>query len=137
MADGATLTGGCLCGGVRFAFTRASSQVVNCHCSQCRRFHGHFGPYVTIAMAGVRFDAEASLTWYQSSAKARRGFCGVCGASLFWQKVGGEHLDVAAGSLDPPTGLATIRHIFVADKSDYYTIDDALERHAGAMPGST
>ena len=136
MAGKAGLTGGCLCGGVRFALTRASTRVVNCHCSQCRRFHGHFGPYVTIARAAVRFDSGRTLTWYQSSAKARRGFCRVCGSSLFWEKIGGVHLDVIAGALDPPTGLSTVRHIFVADRSDYYTIDDGLERHAGAMPES-
>jgi len=136
MARKAGLTGGCLCGGVRYTLTSAPTQVVNCHCSQCRRFHGHFGPYVTIARAAVRFDSERTLTWYQSSAKGRRGFCRVCGSSMFWEKIGGAHLDVVARSQDTPTRRTTLRHIFVADRADYYTIDDGLERHDGAMPES-
>jgi hypothetical protein len=40
---------------------------------------------------------------------------------------------VLAGSLDPPTGLGVVAHIFVADMSDYYEItDDAKQCEAGA-----
>lgn len=49
----------------------------------------------------------------------RRGFCGGCGASLFWQAVteetadgkmpGGERIAVSAGALDLPTGLSVLR----------------------------
>ena len=55
-----------------------------------------------------------------------RGFCGICGSFLFWKR-GDEGLtSFSLGSLDSPTGLQLERHIFVADKGDYYTIDDGL-----------
>jgi hypothetical protein len=41
-------------------------------------------------------------------------------------------IDIAAGSLDQPTGLALAQHIFVADKGDYYEIVDELPRFPGS-----
>ncbi len=35
-------------------------------------------------------------------------------------------ISVAAGALESPTGLRMARHIFVADKGDYYDIADGL-----------
>ena len=75
-----------------------------------------------------KLDSSDSLKWYQSSPQARRGFCSICGASLFWVPEGGDHVAIAAGTLDQPTGLRTVAHIFVADAGDYYTIADGLKR---------
>lgn len=135
MSDGGVLAGGCLCGAVRYEVIERPMGVVNCHCGQCRRFHGHFGAYITIPRETVAVsDSDGTLSWYRSSAKARRGFCSRCGSSLFWNGDESDLLDVAAGSLDQPTGLATLRHIHVADKADYYTIDDGLERFPQGAP---
>ncbi|QCN96624.1 GFA family protein (plasmid) [Azospirillum argentinense] len=135
MSDGGVLAGGCLCGAVRYEVAERPMGVVNCHCGQCRRFHGHFGAYITIPRETVAVsDSDGTLSWYRSSAKARRGFCSRCGSSLFWNGDESDLLDVAAGSLDQPTGLATLRHIHIADKADYYTIDDGLERFPQGAP---
>jgi hypothetical protein len=75
--------------------------------------------------------AADTLVWYRSSASAERGFCGVCGSNLFWRPHAENRTSIAAGTLDMPTGLAIERHIFVADKSDYYEITDALPKMAG------
>jgi hypothetical protein len=130
--------GGCLCGAVRYAVKGPLREVVDCHCGQCRRFHGHFGAYSAAALADLEFEDESGLRWYQSSDEARRGFCGRCGSSLFWQRLGAGTISIAAGSLDRPTGLTTIRHIFTADAGDYYRLDDALEKLPGSMsaPGA-
>ena len=41
-------------------------------------------------------------------------------------------IDIWAGTLDVPTGLKLVRHIYVASKSDYYEIEDGLPRFAGS-----
>lgn len=115
--------GGCLCGAVRFTIQGPMRPVVNCHCGQCLRFHGHHGAYTNVEMDRLRFEADAALRWYDSSASARRGFCGTCGSSLFWQRRDDAAIGISAGCLDRPTGLATAGDIFVADKGDYYTIE--------------
>ena len=40
---------------------------------------------------------------------------------------------IAAGSFDQPSGLATVGHVFTAERADYYTIDDDLEQWPASM----
>lgn len=72
---------------------------------------------------------DRGLKWYRASDKARRGFCGKCGSTLFWQPDRADRVAIAAGSLDGETGLATAAHVFVADKGDYYRLGDELPQH--------
>lgn len=126
--DAAIATGGCLCGAVRYEARGALRPVIYCHCGQCRRFHGHVAAYSAVPRDALSFTEERGLSWYRASERARRGFCRDCGASLFWAPDERDYVAVAAGSLDPPSGLQAVRHIFVADKGDYYDIDDDLEQ---------
>ena len=128
--------GGCLCGGVRYRVTGPLRPVVDCHCGQCRRTHGHVAAYATAATAALELLEAAGLRWYGSSPGVRRGFCGTCGASLFWERTAGTTTGIAAGTLDGPTGLATVGHIFVADAGDYYAITDDLPRFPGSDEGA-
>jgi hypothetical protein len=128
--------GGCLCGGVRYRVAGRLLPVVACHCGQCRRTHGHITAYTGAAKAALELVEAAGLRWYGSSPGVRRGFCGTCGASLFWERVEGPEISVAAGTLDPPTGLATVGQIFAADAGDYYAIADDLPRFAGSDGGA-
>lgn len=118
--------GGCLCGGVRYRVSGPMRPVVNCHCGQCRRTHGHFAAYTDTAREDLALTAEATLRWYESTPRIRRGFCTGCGASLFWERMDGPTVGIAAGTLDGPTGLSTVGHIYVADAGDYYVVDDGL-----------
>ncbi|MEA3197572.1 MAG: hypothetical protein QOF32_1624 [Gammaproteobacteria bacterium] len=124
--DTATHTGGCLCGGVRYKVSGALRGVVACHCAQCRRTSGHYSAMTSTPSANIELTVADTLRWYKSSATAERGFCGVCGSNLFWKLVGRDAISITAGTLDAPTGIAMEKHIFIADKSDYYAIDDQL-----------
>ncbi len=78
--------------------------------------------------ANIELTASDRLVWYRSSDTAERGFCSGCGGNLFWKLAGRDAISITAGTLDAPTHLAVEQHIFVADKSDYYTIDDDLPK---------
>ena len=70
---------------------------------------------------------------------ARRGFCGDCGSSLFWEPTPGDHVSISAGTLDSPTVLDAAAHVFVGDSGDYYTVGDGLPQrtdgdHGVAIP---
>jgi len=49
---------------------------------------------------------------------------------MFWRYDNSPTISIMPGSLETPTGLKANVHIFVADASDYYTIDDGLPQHA-------
>ncbi|WP_325168741.1 GFA family protein [Paracoccus caeni] len=121
--------GGCLCGGVRFSGHTAEATALACHCSQCRRWSGHFG--ASFRMTGLQIEGDAHLRWFASSPEAERGFCATCGSSLFWRPFGREAVAVSAGAIDAPTGLRLSGHIHTADKGDYYEIADGLPQFAG------
>ncbi|MGR3467941.1 MAG: GFA family protein [Shimia sp.] len=115
--------GSCLCGAVTYRVAGPLRPVIACHCRQCRKISGHYGAATSAPREAV--TVEGVVTWYTSSPKARRGFCGVCGSSLFWDGPGGN-LSIWAGTLDGPTGLWEAGHIFCADKGDYYDLPEDL-----------
>lgn len=125
--------GRCLCGAVRFAVSGPLRDVISCHCGQCRRSHGHYSAYTAAPRNAITFLDQAGLAWFRSSQAARRGFCNRCGSSLFWELDGDPVLRIAAGSLEAPTGLRTVKHIYVEDKGDYYSLDDGLPAESGSM----
>ena len=47
--------------------------------------------------------------------------------------MGSGRVSVAAGCLEKPTNLRTVRHIFVADKAGFYDIGDGLEQLPHSM----
>ncbi len=127
-ASGPTHAGGCLCGGVRYLVRGELRGVIACHCAQCRRTSGHYAAMTSAPSAQLELTTSSTLAWYQSSASAERGFCRVCGANLFWRRFGEDSISITAGTLDVPTNTRVSEHIFVDDKSDYYTIDDDLPK---------
>jgi len=122
-------SGSCLCGKVKFTIDGALSAPVACHCTQCRKQSGHYFASANIAKAALKVAGEDFVAWYRSSEKVRRGFCRNCGSFLFWDPPAHEWISVAMGALDGPTQLQLERHIFVADKGDYYRIADGLPQN--------
>lgn len=123
-----TATGSCLCGAVRYRVTGRLRPVIACHCTQCRKTSGHHVAATSAPREGVA--VEGDVTWYASSEFARRGFCGICGANLFWDGPG-SHLSIFAGTLDGDPGVRLAGHIFCADKGAYYEIADGLPQTPG------
>jgi hypothetical protein len=72
-----TVTGGCLCGTVRFTVRLPTAFCGHCHCSMCRRNHG--AAYVTwVAVPRDQLSIEqglGELTRYESSLHGSRSFC--------------------------------------------------------------
>lgn len=119
------LTGQCLCGDIKYRLDGAVIKTNACHCQQCRRWSGHYWPTADIDQDELVITHGAeSIAWYESSKEAERGFCIVCGSSLFWRRVLGDtsYVSVALGTLNTPTDLTIENHIFVEDKGDYYSL---------------
>ncbi len=123
-------TGSCLCGAVAFTIDGELSPPSACHCGQCRKQSGHVWASTSTHQDNLSFSASDPLRWFRASDIARRGFCSACGSFLFWQHNDEDTISISMGALSEPTGLHLARHIFVADKGDYYDITDDLPQEA-------
>ncbi|MBL4789793.1 MAG: GFA family protein [Kordiimonadaceae bacterium] len=128
-------TGGCLCGAVRYEIKGPLRDIVNCHCSMCQKLHGIYGAHSKARKINITMTNETGLSWYKTSDVAQRGFCRDCGSSLFWQPFDLDATGIIAGSLDGPTNLKTMGHIFVGEKSDFYEITDDLPQFEKSSDG--
>jgi hypothetical protein len=126
-------TGRCLCGAVRYEVRGPLGDVLICHCEECRRWHGHISAFTAARREDLAVDDGRLVRWVDSPASdahARRGFCGECGSSLFWDAPGRETISIAAGTLDGDAELRITGHIYVSERAGYDGLpDDGLPRH--------
>ena len=128
-----TLSGGCLCGDVRYEIRGEPVYVFHCHCSMCRRAGG--AAFQT--WAGFEDDVltvtQGRAESYESSSFAIRKFCGRCGGQLFYNYTEGQTpaVWITVGTLDRPEALTPQRHIFVADSVPWLHFADGLPRTEG------
>lgn len=122
--------GGCLCGSVRFKINGKLRNIINCHCRQCLRTHGHFSAYTAVGKKNLEFLKDDGLRWFHSSKKARRGFCKECGASIFYERFSVDRLSISAGMLDSTEGIQSTEHIFFDERQSYYEIKDNLPKYS-------
>ena len=126
------LTGRCLCGDVRFRLAGELLDAGACHCTQCQRWSGPYWSAVNVRQDELVLEnGDESLAWYPSSEHAERGFCLLCGSSLFWRQSSpeAERVAVSVGALDQPTGLKAQYHIFTADADDTYDVPRDAPHH--------
>ncbi len=117
------IEGGCHCGAIRYKVDGELTGVINCHCSDCRRWHGNYAAYAVAMLSDFTYTkGEDKVVWYESSEKARRGFCPDCGSSIFKDNKDGVKIVLAVGAIDSPTGLSQLKNIFDDSKGDYYEL---------------
>ncbi len=125
-----TLTGGCLCGAVRFEAVALGARVFDvCHCAMCRRWAG--GPWFGVETASVRFADETVLLKYRSSDWAERWSCARCGGALAYVLVDDGQIAVSLGALDDATGFTFEKEIFVDEQPPVYQFAGDAPRLTG------
>ena len=122
------LPGHCLCGGVRFHVRPKRMAMDVCHCGQCRRWTGGAWMSVECAPDSLVIEGEASLSLYESSNHAERGFCTTCGTILFWRMRNGSLLTISAQAFDRPEDFAFASEIFIDNKPGNYAFADETEK---------
>jgi hypothetical protein len=117
-----TLTGSCFCGSVRFSIPASSVGVIACHCHDCQKMHGNYNVMLGSPRGDLVFEADSTLIWFDSSEKAKRGFCRTCGSRLFKDNLGAPLMMVSAGAINEPTGKSIIKNLWEASKGDWYAL---------------
>ena len=106
-----SIEGRCLCGAVTARATVSAARVRACHCDMCRQHTS--GAFVSLETDTLAFDGP--VTTYQSSDWAERGFCAICGSTLFYGTTEDGARHVAAGLFENAGG-GTLKIEFFADQ---------------------
>lgn len=119
MSDNGKMSGGCLCGGVKFKVDDPITGFSACHCKTCRRWTS--GPLLASNCGeNVHFEGEENIGRFKSSDWAERGFCKICGSNLFYFLVPSGLYMMSVGAFDVQDGLNMKSQVFIDEKPDCY-----------------
>jgi hypothetical protein len=124
-----TLSGGCLCGTVRYEISGKVDSTCHCHCRACRRTTGAaISTWTNVDMANFTITAGDPET-YSSTEMGTRWFCPRCGSQIAFQHAGyADFVDITVHSLDHPDKLPPERHLWASRKISWMQIDDHLPK---------
>jgi len=122
-----TLTGGCLCGRIRYEIEGKPRFMYQCYCGKCRAASG--ASFVTnIIVDTAKFTITAGkegLAAYESSPQKFRHFCSNCGSPIYSHGEKTKHVvSVRCGTLNQGPGVRVAYHAFVASKAPWADICD-------------
>jgi hypothetical protein len=130
------LTGGCLCGGVRFELTEPPLRAGYCHCTRCQRRSGTAASANAWTVPGSYkiVQGEDLVTVYAPPDGNEKAFCAACGSALFSRKpTDHDAVGVRLGSFDEDPGVRPSWHQYVDNAAPWEPLpDDGLERYPGS-----
>jgi hypothetical protein len=125
-----TMTGGCLCGQIRFEVDGPVAGIGVCHCSLCRKITGNNGAMIFVVPAR-RFrwtsGREHVVAWFLRPG-VRTMRCDVCGCPTPASHDGDKHMWVQPGLIDGDIDAQVAVHIFASSRANWDQIpQDALQ----------
>lgn len=126
------ITGGCLCGTIRYAINAEPVGAGNCHCRTCQKASGApylsilFVPYEGLEIIGIYKEFE---TLSDSGNTVYRGFCAECGTMLFARNSGNDKVrPVSAVTLDNPGIYKPNMDFWVSDAQAWDIMDSNIPK---------
>lgn len=121
------LTGGCLCGALRFAATGAPLRVGLCHCLDCRKHHG------ALFHASAIFPQSAVTLSGDWRSYRGRAFCPHCGSSVFSQS--GDEMELHLGAFDEPNLFRPSYELWTTRREAWLPPFPGLQSYPQDRPG--
>jgi len=125
--------GSCLCGGIRFEFTKPAGPFELCHCTRCRKVTGSaFFSGLHVLIEDFRLvEGHELITTYEAPILReppayRVSFCSRCGSPVPNPAASSGLVEIPAGLLDDDPTMKPDKHIFVELKSPWFEIKDRL-----------
>lgn len=133
------ITGGCLCGQIRYTVSQPVDKIIACHCTHCQKASGagasHNVPLPASALTITRGQPRRYDDMADSGNILWRFFCPDCGSSLYSQRSKSpEMIVLKAGGLDDSSGMKLAMNIWTDSARPWMPIDPAVERHAKNRP---
>jgi hypothetical protein len=133
-----SITGGCLCGGVRYEITAPLQKMTYCHCTRCQRRTGTASSaQARIEPGSLRLTQGEDLVrgWLPPDQGLEKCFCPTCGGALFSRQPDGTISSVRMGTFDKDPGLRPAHRQFVAYAATWEPIpDDGIPRFPEGAP---
>jgi hypothetical protein len=138
IGEGEALTGGCLCGAIRYTLTGPTLFVSQCACKDCQKATGT-GHTTIVGIHRSQLELSAPPATYTNSGdtggSVTRHFCGTCAGRLFTSgDLPGEFIMVQAGSLDDPGAISPESVIYTKDAVAWDVFDPALPKFEAMRP---
>ncbi len=122
--------GACLCGTVRVAAKTENNSIGACHCTMCRKWGG--GPlFAAECKSNVAFEGAESISTFDSSDWAERGFCQKCGTHLFYRLKQEGHYAIPVGLFDDGDQWKLAEQIFIDQKPPFYSFAEKTKDLTG------
>ena len=128
------LTGGCVCGEVKFTLEDDFDNFYFCHCEQCRKMTGS-------GHASNLFTRPENIKWEKGLESIKRYdhptrafsqvFCIHCGSGLPYLSKSGKALVVPAGALDSEPAKQPDAHIFCSEEPGWHKAGLSAKRYPG------
>ena len=135
MMSANTISGGCLCGAIRYEAAGIPYNLTHCHCEDCRRSSGAaFVTWASFRRSEFRFTigTPRGIRW----ASRQRLFCPTCGTPLMF--IGAENIeevdevDITVCTFDHPEVVKPSDHTWISDRLSWIQRADGLPGYAKA-----
>jgi hypothetical protein len=132
------LTGGCMCGGIRYEIDEPLRDAVYCHCARCQRRTGTAASAsARVAPGSLRIvQGEELLRAWRPAEGFAKVFCSECGSHMWSEDPHDPEIrGVRLGSFDADPGVRPSAHQFTAYAAVWEPIpDDGLPRFPERRP---
>lgn len=133
------LTGGCVCGDIRYQCTASPSLMANCHCRDCQRITGGpYAPIVVVLLEAFRVTIGSLKRFATTRLNGRqnlRGFCARCGSHLtVGEDPARNAVGILASTFDDPSWFKPAMDIFISDAPSWVLLDAGIPKHQQYAP---
>jgi hypothetical protein len=137
-----TLTGGCLCGAIRYSVNQSLEKIIACHCAHCQKASGAGASHnAVVPTSAVSFTKGAPKVYADTAASGnilKRYFCGDCGSPIYSQREKvPEMMVLKVGTLDEPSHMKLVMNIWTNSARPWMYRDPAVEHHPENRPVKT
>ncbi|MFT3732243.1 MAG: GFA family protein [Hyphomicrobium sp.] len=130
-AKATPVSGGCLCGRIRYEAEAFLDRGYACHCSICQKSTGQPAEITVLIKAGTLRYLNDVPKYYVSSSVGKRGFCSECGSRIVWQASDPRDdwmTNLCVGSLDRPSEAKIACHMYADTQLPWYKLCEDLPK---------
>ncbi|MBU0589481.1 MAG: GFA family protein [Gammaproteobacteria bacterium] len=134
-----SVTGGCLCGNIRYTVSQPLLNIIACHCTHCQRASGAGASHnAAIATSAVTFTSGKPKVFAdtaQSGNTLYRHFCGDCGSPIYSQREKSPGMmTLKVGTLDESDDAKLVMNIWTSSARPWMPIDPTTEQYPENRP---